>query len=548
MTRNQFEIINREHIFQNFSYEHDVFPELEKCKNPEIQEFFSRCKNEKINYKKDPQFVIELINEEFPNTKQYYKIQLFLSQIFMDIADSISISQYKKRTYEDFAEKYLEQSKQSEQNCESISHISYLLDNEDTDNNIIECEKNFREYNDSNFLLMKGNFESREKVDEALQTFKDGTKIFPDDIRFYNNLANMYIANDDFNSAYHILIDEIEHTIKETDFNKSIIFNNLGCTCSLMDKQEIANKYFSTSVLFNKKNFLAWYNAGIFHNSHNDIQKGVDCLKKAYTQNKTHPKIGIRYVLSLLETGQKTKGLAIFKSLENDDSEFFKQARRTIEGVVDKFDHNGFAISYNNNKSNLKIESKLKTLIDIQHKILQNLEKNLYTNHERDAQLFQRVVTAMQQHDTSTSRVLSNELAEIRKITKIIEADFGFISRINLSDLKTNDPKALHEIGLFLIRNLQLIIKAGNPLENIDTVNQMKLFNNKLIEFINEKLSQTQITKQSELISLSEPETTPHSFDNIDVDQFADILKRNQAAFDIVKIEIDKKFDANDFD
>jgi len=39
---------------------------------------------------------------------------------------------------------------------------------------------------------------------------------------------------------------------------------------------------------------------------------------------------------------------------------------------------------------------------------------------ERDAQLFQRVVTAMQQHDTTTSKVLSNELAEIRKVTRTL--------------------------------------------------------------------------------------------------------------------------------
>jgi len=39
---------------------------------------------------------------------------------------------------------------------------------------------------------------------------------------------------------------------------------------------------------------------------------------------------------------------------------------------------------------------------------------------ERDAQLFQRIVTAMQQHDTSASKVLSNELAEIRKVTKML--------------------------------------------------------------------------------------------------------------------------------
>jgi division protein CdvB (Snf7/Vps24/ESCRT-III family) len=39
---------------------------------------------------------------------------------------------------------------------------------------------------------------------------------------------------------------------------------------------------------------------------------------------------------------------------------------------------------------------------------------------ERDAQLFKRIVAAMQQHDASTSRVLSNELAEIRKVTKML--------------------------------------------------------------------------------------------------------------------------------
>ncbi len=39
---------------------------------------------------------------------------------------------------------------------------------------------------------------------------------------------------------------------------------------------------------------------------------------------------------------------------------------------------------------------------------------------ERDAQLFQRIVTAMQQHDTSASKVLSNELAEIRKVVRML--------------------------------------------------------------------------------------------------------------------------------
>ncbi len=39
---------------------------------------------------------------------------------------------------------------------------------------------------------------------------------------------------------------------------------------------------------------------------------------------------------------------------------------------------------------------------------------------ERDQQLFNRIVVAMQQHDATQSRVLSNELAEIRKVTKML--------------------------------------------------------------------------------------------------------------------------------
>ena len=39
---------------------------------------------------------------------------------------------------------------------------------------------------------------------------------------------------------------------------------------------------------------------------------------------------------------------------------------------------------------------------------------------ERDQQIFNRIVAAMQQHDTSTSKVLSNELAEIRKVSRML--------------------------------------------------------------------------------------------------------------------------------
>ena len=39
---------------------------------------------------------------------------------------------------------------------------------------------------------------------------------------------------------------------------------------------------------------------------------------------------------------------------------------------------------------------------------------------ERDQQLFARIVTAMQDHDTSASKVLSSELAEVRKVSRML--------------------------------------------------------------------------------------------------------------------------------
>ena len=40
--------------------------------------------------------------------------------------------------------------------------------------------------------------------------------------------------------------------------------------------------------------------------------------------------------------------------------------------------------------------------------------------HQRDQQLFDRVVIATQSHDTPTSRVLSSELAEVRKVSRVL--------------------------------------------------------------------------------------------------------------------------------
>ena len=51
---------------------------------------------------------------------------------------------------------------------------------------------------------------------------------------------------------------------------------------------------------------------------------------------------------------------------------------------------------------------------------------------QRDQQLFDRVVTAMQSHDTSASRVLSSELAEVRKVSRVLGGARNSLEQVHL--------------------------------------------------------------------------------------------------------------------
>ena len=52
--------------------------------------------------------------------------------------------------------------------------------------------------------------------------------------------------------------------------------------------------------------------------------------------------------------------------------------------------------------------------------------------HERDQQLFDRIVTATQNHDASTSRVLSSELAEVRKVSRVLGGARNSLEQVQL--------------------------------------------------------------------------------------------------------------------
>lgn len=91
----------------------------------------------------------------------------------------------------------------------------------------------------------------------------------------------------------------------------------------------------------------------------------------------------------------------------------------------------------------IKPKGALKPRIQIAIKKLKlqisKLDSMLIKLKERDVKIFQRIVEATQQHDTQTTKVLSNELAEIRKVTKILSGARIALERIELRLTTTSD-------------------------------------------------------------------------------------------------------------
>ena len=89
---------------------------------------------------------------------------------------------------------------------------------------------------------------------------------------------------------------------------------------------------------------------------------------------------------------------------------------------------------------------------------IKKLDSMLSSLKERDAKLFERIVEATQKHDTQTSKVLGNELAEIRKVTKILSSARIALEQIELrlttcSDLGDTVVAIMPTMGL--MKNLK---------------------------------------------------------------------------------------------
>ncbi len=66
------------------------------------------------------------------------------------------------------------------------------------------------------------------------------------------------------------------------------------------------------------------------------------------------------------------------------------------------------------------LKPRIQMAIQRLQKQIAKLDNMLSKLKERDEKIFQRIVIATQQHETQTTKVLSNELVVIRKVTKIL--------------------------------------------------------------------------------------------------------------------------------
>lgn len=175
----------------------------------------------------------------------------------------------------------------------------------------------------------------------------------------------------------------------------------------------------------------------------------------------------------------------------------------------------------------LKPKGALKPRVETAIKRLQlqigKLDNMLSKLKQRDEQLFQRVVAATQQHDTSTSKVLSNELAEIRKVSRILGN-----ARIALEQI---------ELRLTTFHNLGDTVVTIMP-----TIGLMKSLKSSLIKFM--PGADQELSRMTEMLSGLMTETFQSSDASFGVDETtnAESEKILQEAAAVAEASINEKF------
>jgi division protein CdvB (Snf7/Vps24/ESCRT-III family) len=109
------------------------------------------------------------------------------------------------------------------------------------------------------------------------------------------------------------------------------------------------------------------------------------------------------------------------------------------------------------------LKPRIQTAVNKLQVQISKMDSMLTKLRERDQQLFQRIVAAMQQHDTSASKVLSNELAEIRKVSKMLGN-----ARMSLEQVQLR-LTTIHDLGDAMVAMKGLKSSLGKFMPEADT-------------------------------------------------------------------------------
>lgn len=109
--------------------------------------------------------------------------------------------------------------------------------------------------------------------------------------------------------------------------------------------------------------------------------------------------------------------------------------------------------------------------------------------NERDVSLFKRVVDSMQRHDSDTARILSNELGEVRKISRTLGQSKMALEQVSLRLTSIHDMgDAMAALGPAMASVKSLKTSLGRFVPGADTEinNLQSLLNNIMVESIHE--------------------------------------------------------------
>ena len=112
------------------------------------------------------------------------------------------------------------------------------------------------------------------------------------------------------------------------------------------------------------------------------------------------------------------------------------------------------------------LKPRIQSAVKLLQPQVKKLDSMIGSLQKRDAALFQRVVAAVGQNDQNTSKVLGNELAEIRKVTKVLSGARTALDRIELrlktcSDLGDTVVTIMPTVSL--MRNIQTSLSRVMP-------------------------------------------------------------------------------------